>query len=202
MKKSLWCSLLSVFLFLAASCMAAYAQEGLNGETEFGTNGKGREFFSQFLNYDGARWGLLTRYFKVEDVLERGEFALGPKAATGALKVDLRFGYCTDHEIMTNAILTLALSKTANAQYVFEGKFSTTDKIPTTIYQKFFLPLTSKGTFLFRIENLWVDRKLDFFRIGAEFDYNFPGNNSHFFLAPFYDKVNGKIAVQSGFRFL
>lgn len=201
MKKCLLRSLfLAVFLFVICN-IDGYAQEGLNGETEFGTNGKGGEFFSQFLNYDGTRLGLVTRYFKVEKTLERGEFAVGPKASTGALKIDLRFGYCTDHEVMTNATLTLALSKTANIQYIFEGKFSTTDNIPTTLYQKLFFPLTPAGTFLFRVENLWVDKKLDFLRIGAEFDH-FVSKNSHFFLAPFYDKVNGKIAVQSGFRFL
>ena len=108
------------FLVVAVTMLSgtARAQEGFNGETEFGTNGDKKEFFSQFLNYDGSRFGIVTRYFKIEDTLERGEFAFGPKARTGALTADLRFGYCTDHEVMINVTLTLAVSKTANIIYL------------------------------------------------------------------------------------
>ena len=60
-------------LFFAIAVLIFYnsalAQEGLNGETEIGTDGQHGEFFSQFLNYDGAKIGFVGRYFKVENVI-------------------------------------------------------------------------------------------------------------------------------------
>ena len=197
-------------LFFAIAVLIFYnsalAQEGLNGETEIGTDGQHGEFFSQFLNYDGAKIGFVGRYFKVENVLEHGEFAVGPNVSTGALKAGLRFGYCTDHEVMTNLVISLSLSKTAIATYICEGKFSTNSNIPTTIYQKFFFPLIPRGNFLFRIENLLVNKEIDFLRIGAEYEYVL-SQTSHFFIAPFYDppfqnETEGKVGIQGGLRFL
>lgn len=175
----------------------AFAQ-GLSGETEVGTDGKGGSFFSQYLFYDFNRVNVLTRYFWVNGVLERGEFAVGPTMKLGDSVLKLQFGGTTDKDVMLAGTLSTKILG-HDVFYIADGTLSTTEA-PNTLYQKAFIALTKGGSWQFRVEDLQVGKKQEFLRIGLEYQRKLP-HNSHLFIAPFYDPIKNGVGGQVGFRF-
>ncbi len=189
-------------LFVIASLLLAsgpaFAQN-LSGETEVGTDGKGEGFFSQYLFYDTKNVNVLTRYFYVNGVLQRGEFAIGPTlklSNSNVLKLD--FGGTTDKEIMIAGTL-IAKVKGREVLYIADGKLSTQGG-PHTLYQKLFVPLVKSGRWQFRVEDLQVGSGQSFLRIGLEYRYNIQ-KNAHVFIAPQYDPIRKAVGGQFGVRF-
>ena len=177
--------------------------QGLGGETEAGSDGRGESFFSQYLLYDFASVNVLARYFWVNDVLQRGELALGPSFTfgDGANALKFQFGGTTDREMMAGATL-LAKVRGHEVFYTLDGKFATVRGETSTLFQKVFVALNPEGSWQFRVEHLQVGREQGFLRIGVEGRKNLPGN-SHLFLQPFYDPIRHKgLGAQAGFRFL
>ena len=177
---------------------SAFAQN-LSGETEVGTDGKGEGFFSQYLFYDFKKVNVLTRYFYVNEVLQRGEFAIGPtlKLRNGNV-LKLQFGGTTDKEVMLAGTF-IAKIKGREVLYIADGKLSTQDG-PHTLYQKLFVPLVKNGAWQFRVEDLQVDSDQGFLRVGLEYQHKIP-DNAHIFVAPFYDPIQKAVGGQFGLRF-
>ena len=192
-------------LALATSVVAMFfgvptVQAGsLSGETEMGGGKKSSFFASQYLFYDEAQWNLLARYFYVDKVLNRGEFALGPTFQTHGVMTKFQFGATTDREAMM-AMTLIATLGGHNVLYIGDAKVNTTD-IPNTFYEKLFVAITCDDRFQLRVEHLLVGTDQDFLRLGGEFRYQLYGGNVHFYVAPFYNPINKEEGVQSGLRF-
>lgn len=192
--------LLSTIVSLLIATGQLFAQS-LSGEAEVGTDGRGEGFFSQYLFYDLKNVNVLTRYFWVNGVLRRGEFAVGPTLKFGNGSVlKFQFGGTTDREVMAAGLL---VAKIAGHEilYIADGKLSTQDG-PHTLYQKIFV-LLDKGSFgslQFRAEDLQVGSEQGFLRIGLEYQHNLP-DSAHLFLAPFYDPIRKQVGGQVGLRF-
>lgn len=185
-----------ILLFFPGSVFA----QGLSGETEVGSDGKGEGFFSQYLFYDTKNTNILTRYFYVNGVLQRGEFALGPTLKFNQNYIlKFQFGGTTDKEVMLAGLL-IAKVKGREILYIADGKLSTQDG-PHALFQKLFIPLVQSGRWQFRVEDLQVNRDQSFLRIGLEFQQKLP-DNSHLFVAPFYDPIRKAVGGQFGLRFL
>ena len=194
MKKSLFFSI--VLLLVSGPSFA----QGLSGETEVGTNGNGGSFFSQYVFYDFSKVNVLTRYFYVNGVLERGEFSLGPTIGLGNGRVlKFQFGGTTDEEVQVAGLL-VAKVKGHGILYIADGKLAIPSEQTHTFYQKLFVALTDKTTWQFRVEHLQVGKEQGFLRIGLEYQQGMP-NGSHLYIAPFYDPINEKFGSQVGFRF-
>lgn len=176
---------------------SAWAQA--SGETELGTDRLGDEFFSQYIFYDWKEANLLTRYFWVNGVLNRAEFAFGPTVKIGGATVKLQFGGTTDREIMSAG---LALGKVVGHQVMYIGdlKIPTRNEEQNEFFQKAFVALDEKSIWQFRIEMLNVSRDLVFLRIGVEYQHQF-NDKHHLYAAPFYDPIVRKWGGQVGFRF-
>jgi hypothetical protein len=186
-------------LFLLLLPVSALAQQGWSGETEVGTDGKGENFFSQYVFYDVENYNVLVRYFWVNDALNRGEFAIGPTFKIKQQNVlKLQFGGTTDKDVM---VAGLIVTKVANRGilYIADAKFSTTDS-PNTLYQKVFVALNARGSFQFRAEHLQVGSVQGFLRLGAEYQQSLP-RQTQLFVAPFYDPIKKTLGIQGGFRF-
>lgn len=189
-------------LFIAASLILvsgpAFAQ-GLSGETEVGTDGKGEGFFSQYLFYDVDHISVLTRYFWVNGVLRRGEIALGSTVKLGKSTVlKLQFGGTTDREVML-AGLIVAKAKGHEILYIADEKLATQTG-PDTLYQKIFVAMTKGGALQFRAEDLLVGNDHSFLRIGFEYRQALP-HRTHLFVAPDYDPIRKAFGGQFGLRF-
>jgi len=194
MKKSMF---LSIILLLFASG-PSFAQ-GLSGETEVGTDGNGEGFFSQYLFYDFKHVNVLTRYFWVNEVLQRGEFAVGPTLELNNGNVlKLQFGSTTDKDVMIAGTL-IAKVKGRGILYIADGKLATQAGLPNTLYQKLFVSLTANGTWQFRIEYLQVGDDQSFLRIGPEYQHKL--NNKQLFIAPQFDPIRKQVGGQIGVRF-
>ncbi len=197
-----------IFLSIFAIIPFTQAQAQLSNETETGTDGYGEYFFSQYLFYDSSSLNYFARYFWVKDVLNRGEFALGPTLSDTTRTVKLTFGGTTDHEAIVSA---LYLTKIFNRDllYLFDLKISTKEKIPNTIYQKLAFGINTQGELQLRFEHLsggyWTKDKFDghFFRLGFEyqFKHNLYNFNTQWYVAPFYDPLRKSFGGQMGFRF-
>jgi hypothetical protein len=185
-----------LFLFLP---FCALAQEGWSGETESGADGKHEVFFSQYVNYDTKNWNILTRYFWVKGVVNRGEFAAGPTfKVTEHTVVKLQFGGTTNKAVMAAGTI-LTEVRQHSVLYIADAKFSTTGT-PNTLFQKVFVALNKKGSVQLRAEHLQVGKSQDFLRLGLEYQHNMPGK-TQLFVAPFFDPVRKTGGLQGGFRF-
>lgn len=194
MKKVLFFVFVSLFLVSGS----AFAQN-LSGETEVGTDGKGEGFFSQYLFYDTDKVNVLTRYFYVNGVLQRGEFAVGPTLKLGNSNVfKFQVGGTTDKEVMLAGLLIIKV-KGREVLYIVDGKL-TTQGGPNALYQKLFIPVTKSDTWQFRVEDLQVGGKQGFLRIGLEYRHRLP-DNAHVFVAPYYDPIRKAFGGQFGLRF-
>ena len=173
--------------------------QNLSGETEVGTDGKGESFFSQYLFYDIEHVNVLARYFWVNGVLQRGEFAIGPTLKLNSGNVlKLQFGGTTDEEIMIAGLL-IAKVRGREVLYIADAKLSTQDG-PHVLYQKLFVPLTKGGAWQLRTEHLQVGSNQSFLRIGPEYLRNLPGS-AHVFIGPYYDPIRKGVGGQVGIRF-
>lgn len=194
MKKN-WFLVIAILVFAP---FAVFAQ-GLSGETEVGSDGKGQGFFSQYLIYDTRHVNVLTRYFYVNGVLQRGEFALGPTAHFGKENIlQFQFGGTTDKEATLAGLLIVKINGHA-VVYIGDAKVATQDG-PNTYFQKIFVALTKKNNWKFRAEGLQVGTRQSFLRIGAEYTHKLP-DNAHLFVAPFYDPIRKAVGGQFGLRF-
>lgn len=190
--------LLFTIAFLLLVSGPAFAQN-LSGETEVGTDGKGEGFFSQYLFYDIKNVNVLTRYFCVNGVLQKGEFSIGPTLRLGdsnLLKLD--FGGTTDKEVMVAGTLIVKI-KGREILYIADGKLSTQGGLHT-LYQKLFVPLVKSGRWQFRVEDLQVGGDQSFLRIGLEYRHDIQ-KNAHVFIAPQYDPIRKAAGAQFGVRF-
>lgn len=196
--------LIGLIIACAIFPIGAFAQANL--ELKIGYDNTKEGFISDYLNYDFTNINMFVRYFNVSGVLERGEVAIGPTLHVNDNLVKLQFGWTTDKEIMMGCVV---ITNTWNGLvYVADGKLSTTDDMPTTVYQKLYLTLLSSdaGSLQSRTEMLTVTREVSFLRIGIEYQgilsKIFPvyGENSHIFIAPFYDPINGVVGGQVGVR--
>lgn len=172
--------------------------EGVSGETELGTDGKGEPFISQYVFYDTERSNLLTRLFWVEGVLNRGEFAYGPTLKMGEVGLKLQFGGTTNRDLMLGANIFSKI-KNRDVFYIVDWKISTTDR-PNTVYQKGWYQINGSGSWQFRVEDLQVGSKQAFLRIGVEYRRD-TSKTTHLFVAPFVDPTNRGFGGQLGFRF-
>lgn len=193
-----------VVLLLAISSLtgSVFAQNKASGESEFGTDGKGGTFFSQYLLADGPQWNGLARYFIVNNVLQRAEFAIGPTLplGNGGSLLKLTVGGTTDREIMTATTVLLKVAK-RDIVYIGDGKIATQRDSLSAYYQKLFIPLLPNSTtWQFRAEHLFVDGVQAFMRIGFEYQYK-TGEHTHLYFAPFADPVIKSAGAQIGFRF-
>lgn len=189
-------------LFTIASLLlvsgSAFAQN-LSGETEVGTDGKGEGFFSHYLFFDTKNVNVLARYFYVNGVLQRGEFAIGPTLKLGNSNVlKLQFGGYTDKSVMLAGLL-IAKVRGREVLYIANGKLSTRGGL-NTLYQKLFIPLTKSGRWQFRAEDLQVGSEQGFMRLGLEYQHKLP-DNAHIFIAPYYDPIRKAVGGQFGLRF-
>lgn len=183
-------------LFLVSG--TSFAQN-LSGETEIGTDGKGEGFFSQYLFYDLKNTNILTRYFYVNKIIRKGEFAIGPTLKlSNSHIIKFQLGGTTDKEVMIAGLL-IAKFRKQEILHIVDGKFSTQDD-PHVLYQKLLIPLAKNGTLQFRVEDLQVGSDQSFLRIGLEYRYNLP-DNTHVFVAPYYDPIRKGVGGQFGLRF-
>lgn len=185
-----------MFLFLLSKPVFS---QNLSGETEIGTDGKGEGFFSQYLFYDLKNINILTRYFYVNKILRKGEFAIGPilKFSNNHV-IKFQFGGTTDKEVMVAGLL-IAKFRKQEILHIVDGKLSTQGG-PYTLYQKLFITLAKNGTLQFRFEDLQVGSDQSFLRIGLEYRYNLP-DSTHVFIAPNYDPIRKGVGGQFGLRF-
>lgn len=184
-----------VFIFASGSSFA----QGLSGETEVGSDGKGEGYFSQYLFYDFKDVNVLTRYFYVNGVLQRGEFAIGPTVTFNKDNV-LKFqvGGTTDKQVMLAGLLIAKVCE-RNILYIVDEKLSTQDD-PNMLYQKIFVSLNQDGSWQFRSDGLTVGTKQVFWRIGPEYRHKLP-DKKHIFVAPYYDPIRKSVGGQIGVRF-
>lgn len=190
--------LISSFLFLLA-CNPLRAQ-GLSGELEIGTDGKGHPFLSQYLFYDDKKLNVLVRYFWVNGNLNRGELAIGPTFKFGRTTLKLQFGGTTDKEVMISSTVFTKLAG-HGILYIPALRLSTSYKT-NTLYQKLFLSLTKKGSWQiqFRAEHFQIGKHQAFLRTGPELQHEI-SRRVIIFVAPFYDPINKGFGGNSGFRF-
>lgn len=201
-------SLITV-LFLLFLSFSVKAQ--LSGETEAGSDGKGESFLSEYLFYDFLNVNLFGRYLWINNILERGEFAIGPTITfkdTSLIKVTV--GMTTYNEAVIDALLLTKFGG-KDALYLFDLKITTEKNIPNTLYHKLALGINKKSTLQVRIEHLtgnYWGKKSDefdgqFLRIGLEYQQKFSVSEhpAHIYVAPFYDPVRKALGGQAGFRF-
>lgn len=142
----------------------------------------------------------MTRYFKVNGILERGEFALGPTINLNDNdKLKLQFGGTTDREIMLAYVLIDRL-KGHDIIHIFDAKLATREEGANELYQKFFFAINKSGKWQIRIEDLQVGDKQSFLRLGIEYQQKIP-DGAHIFIAPFYDPIHKSLGGQFGLRF-
>lgn len=190
--------LISSFLLLLVS--SPLRAQGLSGETEIGTDGKGHPFFSQYIFYDDKNINVLVRYFWVNGNLNRGELAIGPTFRFGRTTLKLQFGGTTEKQIM---IASTVFTKLAGHGILYIPAFRLwTSRGTNTLYQKLFLSLTKKGSwqFQFRAEHFQIGKHQAFLRIGPELQHEI-SRRGVIFVSPFYDPTNKGFGGNSGFRF-
>lgn len=191
----------SFFAILLAVLVSAPVYGQVTGETEAGSDERRGRFFSQYVFYDVGRINVLTRYFWVNDVVHRGEFAIGPTLKFGPVIVKGQFGGTTDRQLMVG---TLIIARVADRDviYIFDSKSSAWLENPHEIYQKLWVPLNKSGGLQFRYEDLEIGREHIFARIGFEGRYNLSVSGiRHLYFAPFYDPIHKSIGSQTGLRF-
>ena len=170
----------------------------ISGETEFGAQGNGEKIFSQYLFYDTEKTNFTARYFWVDQVVERGEFAIGPTFSLGnSTTIKLWAGGTTDEEVMLGGLL-IAKPLGHDLLYILDPKLST-NRLPDGIYQKLIVSLDGENLFHFRIESLQLNEAAIFVRTGVEMRLNIPWG--HFYLHPYFDPVGDDLGFHIGFRF-
>jgi|SRR3989344_3535817 len=185
---------------LVLSFQSETQAQSFSGETELGTDGRGEAFASQYAFMDGSKWNILVRYFKVHEVLSRGEFAIGPSFKLKSGLAKLQFGYTTDEGVMTAGLLVVNV-KGHDVIYILDGKLSTRGG-PYELYQKLFVSMVKVGRteFLLRGENLRIGGSSSFLRLGVESQFKLNSRNSHIFVAPFYCLDRRHVSGQIGLR--
>lgn len=193
MKRLIFPILVMAVLVTAGPAMA----QQVTGETEVGTDSEA--FFSQYFFVDWDHANVLARYFWVEGVLERGEFAIGPTFNFGGGNiVKFQVGGTTDKQVMAGGLFILHAAS-RDFMYVLDGKFATQKGEPHTLYQKLWLPMSQSQKTQLRIEALQIGSEYDFLRLGIEMRYG--SATQHFFAAPWYDPLRVAIGGQVGVRF-
>ncbi len=192
---------LLLFVIISILVSGPSFAQGLSGETEVGSDGKGEDYFSQYLFYDFKNLNVLTRYFYVNGVLQRGEFAIGPTVALSKDNVlKFQFGGTTDKQVMLAGLL-IAKACGRHILYIVDEKLSTQDG-PNMLYQKIFVSLNQNqsDSWQFRSDGLTVGTKQVFWRIGLEYQHKLP-DKKHIFVAPYYDPIRKSVGGQIGVRF-
>ncbi len=191
-------SVLIALVLVCASVGSVFAQD-VSCETELGTDSGGEHFFSQYVFFDTKNTNVLSRYFWVRGVLNRGELAAGPTLRfKKGQTLKLQIGGTTDREVML-ALTYIAHFGTREVMYIADGKIATRDG-PSTLYQKMFVPISSDSTWQLRVEHLQVGEKQNFLHIGVEVQRPLRGKKL-LYIAPFVDPVIHGVGVQAGLRF-
>lgn len=176
----------------------------ITGETETGTDGLGESFFGQFIWLDTAHFNVVGRYFWVNDILERGELAIGPPVFHINKNTTLKIaaGATTDKEVMVYGLFATKVFG-HDLIYDFEPKWATKADGVDNHYHKLWVGLNQSGNLLFRIEHLHVAGKISFLRIGGEYQFrlNTRSPPTHFYISPWYDPQRNQPGAQIGFRF-
>lgn len=188
----------AIILFLLLISESVTAQE-LKTETEFGTNGEGKHFFSQYVFYDEPAFGLRVRYFRVKNGVNRGEFGFGPTFKIKNVKVKVQFGFTTDRELMLVGSANFKL-KNRIVTKIADAKFATQNGKHNSLFQKLFVGINNSNTVLFRTERSQVGKKQSYWRFGIELRKPVL-DNSHFYIAPFCDPFRKSCGMQGGFRY-
>lgn len=191
-----WSVLFTLMISLYSASAACAA--GWSGETEAGGAEKSPTFASQYVFYDAPHVNALARYFYVNDVLERGEFAVGPTFNIKGVTTKLQFGLTTNRDALF-ALTAIGSISGHTIIYIADAKVSTGER-PSTFYEKLFVAITPGGTLQLRIEDFLVEKKNGFLRLGVEYRVSVT-KSTHFFVAPFYDPDNHEWGGQAGIRF-
>ena len=189
--------LFTVFLFRPPERLLA---QGFSGETELATDGKGQSSFSQYVFYDFNNINILTRFFWINHVFEKGEFATGPTIRLGHANIlKLQFGGTTKREVMVAGALITGI-RDHGIVYIADAKLATETGAPSNLYQQLFIALNKKGNWQFEAQDLQVGGEQSFLRIGLEYRQALP-HKLQLYVAPFYDPVRNAVGGQAGFRF-
>jgi hypothetical protein len=190
-------------LMLVISNSAAFAQ--VSAESEVGTNRRDGEFGSQYVFYDWQSSNLLTRYFWVNDAVNRFELSYGPTLKAGDTIIKLQFGGTAHftgeaHPQVMTATTIIGKIATHQVMYIGDVKWATRrSEDSDEFYQKLFVALDAKSVWQLRAESLTLGSEEIFLRLGFEYQYQLNAAH-HFYAAPFYDPIAGTPGIQIGFR--
>jgi hypothetical protein len=183
--------LVFVLLFVLRASNAV-GQVTHSSEIEFGTDGLGGAFVSDYIMLDGTNANAFVRPFWVNNTLTRIEFSLGPTFKTGRLTHKLSFGGTTDRELIIGGVW---LMKVADRQIIgiadFKPALGDTTTGPSSKINGRYEQLYLKGI------------GVVFIRPGVEYQIQFSVHKvpAHVYIAPFYDPKLRRIGGQVGFRF-